>query len=158
MALTSDEQAEIKAGFWLFAVDEKLTEDVVQKAVKDLKIGISENEIHDMFILFGGGKGGFTEDAWLKAMQHTEYKDDNPDMKAAFESLASNGRLDWDKVKKALTLNGRSIIDEIFETLQNVCDYQNDGCVDFEDFITMIHAEPPPAGGPPALFRFKSTE
>jgi len=140
MSLDSFETAEIKAGFSLLAKDGKLTEEVVQQACALVKMGLTEDEIHDVFILFGGTKGGFTEENWLKAFKHKDHGDQDDEVQLAFKGISEGGRLDWGKVTKLLKMNGRSIPDEVLETMQGVCDYDNDGAVSMDDFIKMIHA------------------
>jgi len=141
MSLDAFETAEIKAGFDLLAKDERLTEEVVQRASELVKIGLTEDEIHDVFILFGGTKGGFTQENWLKAFKHKDHGDADEEVTKAFNGVSEGGRLDWGKVTTLLKLNGRVIPDEVLETLQGVCDYNNDGAVDMDDFVKMIHAE-----------------
>jgi len=140
MSLDAFETKELKAGFKLLAKDGKLTEEVVQQACELVKIGLTEDEIHDVFILFGGTKGGFTEDVWLKGFKHKDHGDQDEEVKLAFEGISEGGRLDWAKVTRLLKMNGSSIPDEVLETLQGVCDYDNDGAVSMDDFVKMIHA------------------
>jgi len=140
MSLDAFETAEIKAGFGLLAKDGKLLEEVVQEACKLVKLGLTEDEVHDVFILFGGSKGGFDEATWLKAFKHKDHGDADEEVKLAFNGIAEGGRVDWGKVTTLLKMNGRSIPDEVLETLQGVCDYNNDGAVDMDDFVKMIHA------------------
>jgi Ca2+-binding EF-hand superfamily protein len=133
------ESKELKAGFDLLAKDGRLTEDVVQRACRHLNLGFTQNEIHDIFVLFGGGKQGFTEKIWMDNFSHKDHGEADEEVLQSFNALADRGTLDFGKVGSLLRMNGRMLTNEVLETMQQVCDYDNDGVVSFDDYTTMLH-------------------
>merc|ERR1719204_310284 len=139
MGLDAFETEELKAGFAMVAKDGKVTEDGMKAMLDILGSGLSENDIHDMFIV-GGAKDGFDEAKWLAAFSHKDHGDQDDEVSAAFGLVSAGGQLDMAKAKAVIEYAGLELKPKEFDEFKNIADYNSDGKVDMEDFVNMIHA------------------
>jgi len=139
MSLDEFETEELKAAFNMMAKDGKLDEASVLAFLDVLGSGLSADDVHDMFMV-GGGKDGFDEASWLKAFEHKDHGDQDEEVAAAFECVASGGSLDMGKCEKLIAMAGLDLKPKEFDEFKNIADYNSDGKVDMADFVSMIHA------------------
>merc|ERR1712012_660392 len=99
------ETEELKAAFSMVSKDGKITEADMKGFMDLIESGLSEDDIHDMFIV-GGGKAGFDLDGWLKAFEHKDHGDQDDEVTSAFGCISSGGNLDMDKAQKLMSLAG----------------------------------------------------
>merc|ERR1712241_518607 len=130
---------ELTAAFAMAAQDGTLTEARAKEFLDLLGSGLSESDIHDMFVV-GGGKKGFDEKSWLAAFEHKDHGDQDDEVTAAFACVSAGGNLDMDKAQKLMSLAGLELKPKEFDEFKNIADYNSDGKVDMSDFVNMIHA------------------
>merc|ERR1712176_61147 len=117
--------------------DGKLTEEGMKAFTDALNTGLSENDVHDMFVV-GGGKDGFTLESWLKAFEHKDHGDQDDELSAAFECVSSGGALNMDVCAKIIAMAGLELKPKEFDEFKKIADYNSDGKVDMADFTSMI--------------------
>jgi len=139
MSLDEFETEELTAAFQMVQKDGTLTEARTKEILDILGSGLTENDIHDMFMV-GGGKNGFSKDTWMKAFEHKDHGDQDEEVSSAFACVANGDALDWEKCKKILAFAGLELKPKEFEEFKNISDYNSDGKVDQGDFVNMIHA------------------
>merc|ERR1719348_2028159 len=140
MSLDAFETEELKAGFAMCSKDGLLTEARMGEILKILGADLTENDIHDMFIV-GGAKEGFDEAKWLAAFGHKDHGDQDEEVSTAFGCVSAGGQMDMAKAQKIIAMSGLELKPKEFEEFKNISDYNSDGKVDMEDFVNMIHAQ-----------------
>lgn len=140
MSLDAFEVEELKAAFNLCSTDGKMTEATMKAVLDCIGAGLSEDDIHDMFVV-GGGKEGFDEKTWLAAFEHKDHGDQDDEVQSAFACVSAGGALDMGKAQTLIKLSGLDLKPKEFEEFKNIADYNSDGKVDLDDFVSMIHAQ-----------------
>lgn len=139
MPLDEFETEELTAAFEMCQKDGIVTEARVKECLDIMKAGLSDNDVHDMFMV-GGGKEGFTKEQWMKAFEHKDHGDQDDEVTTAFNGVSAGGALDFEVAKKILAFGGLELKPKEFEEFKNISDYNSDGKVDQGDFVNMIHA------------------
>jgi len=139
MSLDDFETDELTAAHNMLAKDGLLTEESMAGVLKILEAGLSDDDIHDMFVV-GNGKNGFDLKTWLGAFEHKDHGDQDEEVNAAFACISKGGEMDMDKAKKILDYCGLDLKPKEFDEFKNIADYNSDGKVDMTDFCSMLHA------------------
>lgn len=139
MPLDEFETEELTAAFQMCQKDGTVTEERVKEILDIMGAGLTQNDIHDMFMV-GGGKEGFSKDGWMKAFEHKDHGDQDEEVTTAFNCVSAGGILDFEKCKKILAFGNLELKPKEFEEFKNISDYNSDGKVDQGDFVNMIHA------------------
>merc|ERR1719510_962525 len=106
--------------------DGVMEEKMMKGFLDTLGAGLSEDDIHDMFVV-GKGKKGFDEKTWLGAFEHKDHGDQDEEVAAAFECVSAGGSLDWGKAAKLIQMSGLELKPKEMEELKNIADYNSDG-------------------------------
>merc|ERR1719192_3054245 len=139
MSLDNFETEELTAAFEMCSVDGSLTEGRAKEFLDLLNSGLSENDIHDMFVV-GGGKNGFDLKGWLAAFEHKDHGDQDDEVTAAFGCVSAGGILDMALATKIMNMSGLQLKPKEMDEFRNLVDYNSDGKVDMDDFINMLHS------------------
>lgn len=140
MSLDTFETEELTSAHNLVSTDGLVTEASMKAVLDVLGSGLSEDDVHDMFVV-GGAKEGFDLKKWLAAFAHKDHGDQDDEVTSAFAAVSSGGALDMGKAETLIKLAGLDLKPKEFEAFKNIADYDSDGKVSLEDFVNMIHAQ-----------------